>query len=253
MCARNFRGKLRAASMLGTLLNVAGIVVGGLAGFFMRRPLALSSQRYLKMVLGVYTVWIGLRLAVTSLHGGPWPVLKQLAIAVAAMTLGRLLGRLVGLQKLFNRLGQMASNKLTQEAPPTPRPPADGFLAATVLFCAAPLAVLGPIPDGLARDFQPLLLKAAMDGLVTMSLVPAFRWPVLLGALPMAALQTTLTRLAQWVEPALRTYSLADSVTLVCGLLIFCLGLIIFALRKVAVGDYLPSLVLAPCLAWLVR
>jgi uncharacterized protein len=239
--------------MLGTFLNMAGILGGGVAGLCLRRPLATSTQRYLKMVLGVYTVWIGLRLAVTSLHGGVGSVFKQLAVAVLALFLGRAVGRVLGIQRGLNQLGRMAGAKLSSSVPPGQRAASEGFLTATILFCAAPLAVLGPIPDGLVRDYQPLLLKAAMDGLVALSLVPHFRWPVMLGIVPMAALQSSVSRLAEWAEPTLRIYSLMDSVNLVDGLLIFCLGLIIFALRRVAVGDYLPALVIAPWLSWLAR
>jgi uncharacterized protein len=219
----------------------------------MRRPLAPSSQQYLKVALGVYTVWIGLRLAFNSLHGSLGAVLKQLLVAILAMMLGRFLGRLLGLQRELNHLGRLASDRLNQAIHDANPPAADGFLTATVLFCAAPLAVLGPIPDGLLGDFQPLLLKSAMDGLVSMALVRTFGWTVMLAALPMAAFQVTLTRGAQWFEPTLRTYSLFDPVTLVCGLLIFCLSLIIFAIRKVAVGDYLPALVIAPLLCRLLK
>ncbi len=236
--------------MIGTALNVAGIVIGGIAGLTMRRPLAGSTQQFLKQALGVYTVWTGLRIVVGSLHTPVGQVLRQLAIVLVALILGRLLGRLLHLQKGFNRLGQMASRKL---APPSPgrRPaPKDGFLAATILVCAAPLALLGPVQDGLNADFQPLLLKGIIDGLMIMSLVPAFGWRLMLAALPAAALQVSLTRLAQMAEPMLRDRGLIDPINGACGLLIFSVALIIFAIRKVEVADYLPALALAPLLGW---
>ena len=37
------------------------------------------------------------------------------------------------------------------------------------------------------------------------------------------------------------------------GLLIFCVSLLIFEIRKVPVTDYLPSLIFAPLLTWLFR
>jgi uncharacterized membrane protein YqgA involved in biofilm formation len=62
-----------------------------------------------------------------------------------------------------------------------------------------------------------------------------------------------LTTAAQACEAFLRTHgsqSLFDPVNVVCGLLMFCVGMIIFAIRKVEVGDYLPALALAPLLTW---
>lgn len=239
--------------MIGTAVNVGGIVVGALAGLLRRKPLPASSQQFFKVALGVYTVWVGLRLAVLSLHGGAWDIARQLLTAVLAMILGRLLGKLLGIQRGLNHLGQMASARLTPAAPDSRLTTGDSFLATTVLYCAAPLAMLGPIPDGLMGDWRPLALKAVMDGLVACSLAPAFRGVVLLAALPMVALQVSITRVAYLVEPTLRTYSLMDSVTLVCGLMIFCVALMIFAIRKVELGNYLPSLAIAPVLSWLWR
>jgi uncharacterized protein len=237
--------------MIGTVLNVAGILIGGLAGLALRRSLAPALQQFLKQALGVYTVWTGLRITVGSLHWPVGQVVRQLAIVVVALILGRLLGRLLRLQKGFNWLGQLASHKLAAAQPGRPSPPQEGFLAATILVCAAPLALLGPIQDGLNGDFQPLLLKGLIDGLMVMALVPAFGWTVMLAALPAAALLVSLTQLARMAEAALLGPALIDPVNGVCGLLIFCVALLIFAIRKVEVGDYLPALALAPLLGWL--
>ncbi len=239
--------------MIGTVLNVAGILLGGIAGLSLRRGLPGPTQQFLKQALGVYTVWTGLRIAVGSLHTPVGRVIRQLVVVVVALILGRLLGRVLHLQKGFNRLGQIASRKLSHVHAGQPSAPAEGFLAATILVCAAPLAMLGPVQDGLDHDFQPLLLKGIIDGLMVMSLVPTFGWTVLLAALPAAALQVSLTRLAQMAEPTLERLGLIDPVNGVCGLLIFCVALIIFAIRKVEVGDYLPALAIAPFLAWLWR
>ena len=239
--------------MFGTILNVVGILLGGLVWLIMRRPLVAASQEYLKLALGVYTVWTGLRIALSGLHGSAGQVLKQLLVAVLALMLGKLLGRALHLQQGLSHLGRVAGQILSQTKPGYQASPPNGFLAATILFCAAPLAMLGPVQDGLNRDFQPLLLKGVMDGLVVMGLLPTFGWRVMLGVFPLAAVLVTLTQVAQWCEPMLRTYSLFDPVNVVCGLLIFCVALIIFAIRKVAVADYLPALVLAPLLTSLWR
>jgi uncharacterized membrane protein YqgA involved in biofilm formation len=41
-----------------------------------------------------------------------------------------------------------------------------------------------------------------------------------------------------------------DPVNATAGLLIFCVALIIFEVRKIEVTAYLPSLVFAPLLTW---
>jgi uncharacterized membrane protein YqgA involved in biofilm formation len=51
----------------------------------------------------------------------------------------------------------------------------------------------------------------------------------------------------------LRAHGLVDSVNATAGLLIFCVALIIFEIKKIEVADYYPSLVIAPALTWLLR
>ena len=47
----------------------------------------------------------------------------------------------------------------------------DGFNACAVLFCAAPLGLLGAVADGLSGYFYLLAVKAIMDGLATLGFV----------------------------------------------------------------------------------
>ena len=56
-------------SMIGTALNVAGILVGGLAGLARRKPLSPANESFFKVALGAFTVFYGLRLTWMSLNG----------------------------------------------------------------------------------------------------------------------------------------------------------------------------------------
>ena len=70
---------------------------------------------------------------------------------------------------------------------PPPQRASDGFLACTVLFCAAPLGLLGAVTDGLAGDFYLLAVKAVMDGLAMTGFMKIFGWPAALSAFPVYA------------------------------------------------------------------
>ena len=95
----------------------------------------------------------------------------------------------------------------------------DGFKTCTALFCAAPLAVLGAVQDGLLGYWFPLAVKAVMDGLATLGFAGLFRWAPTLAALPVLAFQGTITlACAQWLKPLLAAHGLIDSVNAVGGL-----------------------------------
>jgi uncharacterized membrane protein YqgA involved in biofilm formation len=236
--------------MTGTLVNAAAIVVFGLAALIFKRQLSARTQEWLRLALGAATVWIGLLLVWRSVNGSALQVLKQLGLLLVALILGRLLGRLLRLQKLSNRLGRAASARLAA-AEEQPAPLGEGLLTCTILFCAAPLGWVGPVVDGLSGFFLPLLVKALMDGLAAMAFAPAFRWAVVLSALPVLAWQGTLALLAKSVLPWLAAQHLVDPITATAGLLISFVSLIIFRAVRVETADYLPALVLAPGLFWL--
>ena len=172
--------------MLGTILNVAGILIGGLAGLSRRRALSPAAESNLRVILGVFTVYYGLRLTWLSVGGSFGQVLKQVFIAVLALSLGKLAGRLLRLQAMSNHLGRRARERMGAARADDPRRLSEGFKVCAALFCAAPLGLVGAVQDGLSQYFYPLGVKAVMDGLATMSFVSVFGRGVMLSALPVA-------------------------------------------------------------------
>ncbi len=238
--------------MIGTILNAAGILLGGLVGLIARKPLSPAAQQGLKAVLGVLTIFVGLKMTWTSLAGGSGSGLKQLVIVVLAMILGRLTGQLAGLQKLSNRLGQIAKEKMSAAGSGAKQRLSEGFIICTVLYCVGPMAILGAVQDGLAGQWQVLGLKAVIDGLATMAFVSTFGWSVMLSVVPLVAYQGTLTLGAMVLAPHLQPAWL-NSVNATSGLLVFSVALVMLGIKKVELADYLPSLAFAPLLTWVWR
>lgn len=242
--------------MIGTWLNVAGIVAGGVFGLIRKKPLSLPNQFFFKAALGALTVLVGLNLTRVSLHGPLLHFLQQLMIVVVALALGRLLGRLLRLQKMSNRLGQFARERMTSAKPDDPHRFSDGFNVCAALFCAAPLGILGAASEGLTGGtgpgyFYPLIVKAVMDGLAAMSFVGMFGVGVVLSAVPVLVVQGSITLLCARVAlPWLQAHGLVDSVNATAGMLIFCVSLVIFEIRRIELTDYLPSLAIAPLLTY---
>ena len=240
--------------MIGTASNVVGILIGGLAGLVRRRPLSPANEAFFKVALGVFTVYYGLRLMWLSLNGPFLQILKQLLVTLLALMLGKMTGRRLRLQKMSNHLGRQARSRIAATSPTDPNRLSAGFKTCAALFCAAPLAILGSVQDGLSGYYYPLAVKAVMDGLATMGFVLLFGWGVLLAALPVLVFQGTITLLcAQFLKPFLEAHGLVDSVNAAGGLLVFSVALVILELKKLELADYLPSLIFAPLLAWVFR
>ena len=239
--------------MIGPFLNALGILLGALFGLAARKPVSRRAQEFFKTALGAFTVFYGLRLIYESVHGTFPACLKQICIAALAVVLGNWLGKLLRLQKISNRIGHHASTLLAAAQKNPPGKPADGLVAATTLFCAAPLGILGAVADGLGNYFYLLLLKAIMDGLAMMSFVKLFRWPVALAALPVFLFLNGLALAVQLgALPWLEAHGLANYVSLAAGLVTCSVAVVIFEVRRVELANYLPALVIAPLLGhWL--
>jgi uncharacterized membrane protein YqgA involved in biofilm formation len=237
------------AMLIGTLLNVAGILIGGIVGLLRRKPLSVAQESWCKVAVGAFTVFYGLRLTWSSLSGSFGHALKQLIIAVLALMLGKIAGRLLHLQKASNRLGQRAKEIITAVSATGKPQPTDGFKTCALLYCAAPLGILGSVADGLSGYFYPLAVKGVIDGLATLGFIRMFGSSVLLAALPVLALQGTITLgCAQLAQNFPQHQALLLSVNSVVGLLVFAVALVILQLKKIELADYLPSLLFAPLL-----
>jgi uncharacterized membrane protein YqgA involved in biofilm formation len=235
--------------MWGTILNTGTIIAGGTSGLALGKELSARTQLRLKAILGVLVVYVGLKTTWTAINGNFSQVMKQIGIMLLAILLGNIVGKLLHLQKLLNRLGEHARSLLQKSAPGQSRF-AEGFVTCTILFCVGPMAILGSLQDGLEGKFPILAIKSVMDGLATMAFVKTFGWGAICAALPVLAYQGTITLAAAHLAPYLQNHALADSINAVGGLLVLCTALIIFEIQKVPLADYLPSLVIAPLLTW---
>jgi uncharacterized membrane protein YqgA involved in biofilm formation len=240
--------------VIGAFLNALGILVGALFGLAMRQPVSARTQEFFKSVLGALTGFYGLRLMYESVHGTFLACLKQLLIAALAVVLGYWVGKLLRLQVWSNRIGHHAATLLDAAQKNPPGPPVTGALAATLLFCAAPLGILGAVADGLEYYYYLLLLKAVMDGLAMMSFVRIFRWPAALAAVPVFFFFNGLGLLVRigaqlWLVP----HDLVGPMGIATGLVTCSISLVIFQVRRVELANYLPGLLVAPLLAYWLR
>jgi uncharacterized membrane protein YqgA involved in biofilm formation len=168
------------------------------------------------------------------------------------VTFGKLAGRLLGLQRASNRLGQYAVRLIKTTRPDAPDRFNHGFTACAILFCASPLGIIGSVEDGLLVGFFYLLaVKGVMDGLAMTGFSALFGWGSLLAVVPVFVFQMVISLTCTvYAEPFLRVHALLDSVNLTAGLLVCVIGLVVFGFKKVELADFLPSLLVAPLLTW---
>jgi uncharacterized protein len=238
----------------GAFLNALGILLGALFGLAQRAPLSARTQDFFRRALGAATIFFGLRLVWLNINGTFLSCVKQIFIALIALVLGNLLGKILALQKISNHLGRFAGNLISNPRIESSRKSTDGFKACAILFCAAPLGILGAATDGLSGDFYLLAVKAVMDGLAMTSFVKMSGWFSALSAFPVFIFLGAITLAVQFcAKPFLDSHNLIYSVNAVAGFIALAIALVILEVRKVELANYLPALAVAPLLAWLFK
>lgn len=234
--------------MIGSWANFGAIVLGGILGLSRRRDLSPRQQYFLKTVLGVLALYTGFRMVWMSVGGSPGRVLLQVGAALAALVVGNLIGSALGFQRQVNELGRYARERFAAVRGGGRKDFSEGFVTCTILFGVGPLSIVGALQEGLQHDPRILLLKAAMDGLASVALARVLGVGAIAAALPVLAYQGTLTLLARLLRPTVEYPGVLDGLGAAGGFLVAATSLIILDVRKVRLADWLPALVIAPCL-----
>ncbi|MEA2468870.1 MAG: uncharacterized protein QOJ57_2996, partial [Thermoleophilaceae bacterium] len=171
-------------------------------------------------------------------------------IVFGAILLGGLIGEWIGIERRLGDLGDAIQARVSRGAHSTV---SEGFVTASLLFCIGPLTVVGSIQDGLTGDYQTLASKALLDGFASIAFAAALGWGVGLAAVTVLVVQGGITLTAGLFENVLGEGTEALSALVSAGgVLIIGISLKLLGVKDVKVGNFLPALVLAPCIVGIV-
>ena len=235
----------------GTWVNVAAILAGTAAGVLAGGRLPERLNRTLMQVLGLVTLYVGLGMArgLEGVHAGPLP---GVIVALVSLAAGAAVGEVALIEERLAQLGEALRRKVRGGGRFT-----DGFVAASLLYCIGPMAIVGSLQNGLAFDARTLVLKSALDGIASVALAGVYGVGVGFSALPILALQGGLSVGAAALSRALPDPMTDPRVLAVSGaggLLVAAIGvnLLLAGLgledRRLRVGAMLPALLIAPLL-----
>ena len=220
---------------LGTVVNVVAILGGTIAGLLAGERLPERARTTMLQGVGLVVIVLGVTQAQET-HNIMFPL--------ASIVLGGLAGEALRIEDRLESVGERLRARFGRNDKHTF---VEGFVAASLVFCVGPLAVLGSIADGLEGDHQLLFVKAALDGLVSVVLAAGLGWGVAFSALPVLVYQGVVTLAANAVENVLSDRMVVE-LTATGGLMIAAIGVRVLELRRIRVGSFLPGLVIAPLL-----
>jgi len=219
----------------GTIINVAGVVVGSLIGRWAGRHLSARMRQTLMAGLGLAVLLIGLKLAIQS---------QQVMIVIGSLILGGLIGELVGIEKRLEGFGLGLQQRFSGLGKI-----AEGFVTASLLYCVGAMAIMGALQDGMGVRPTILYAKAALDGVASVALTSTLGIGVVFSVIPLALYQGGIT-LATGLTKSILTEPVIVEMNAVGGLLIVAIALDLLGLKRLPVGNLLPAVFVAVALMW---
>lgn len=223
---------------VGTLIDMSGIVAGGMTAIIFGRLFSDSMKEMMMNVCGVSVFVIGITgimQGMLTVSGGAVSVNGSVALLIS-LALGTVAGELIDIENSVNRLGEKLERKIKPEEGTGV---AEGFVKASLVVGIGALAVMGPITEGLYGDHSLLIAKAVFDFVIIMILTIPYGKGCLLASVPVGLIQGTITLAACQAKAFLTDAALA-SLTTTGSILILCLGINLIWDKKIRVANMLP-------------
>ena len=228
-------------SFTGVIVNTGTVLAGSLLGLLFKKGIPEKVSRAVMIALGLFTLYIGIDGALGT---------QSPLIVVASLVLGAIVGTLLNIDGAINRLGLWAERKFKRGDGETVSI-AEGFMTASLLFCVGAMTVNGAIEAGVQGKNTLFFTKALMDLFSSMMLAAGLGLGVMLSAVFVLVFQGLLVLLAGGIAPVLTPAAIAE-MTAAGSLIMVALGLNLLGVTKIKVADYLPAIVFAPVICWIV-
>ncbi|MBR3806954.1 MAG: DUF554 domain-containing protein [Lachnospiraceae bacterium] len=234
---------------MGTIINVAAIILGGIVGRLFGKILSERYQDTLNKVCGVSVLFIGIAGALEGMLviEDNNVVSGKAMMIVVCLALGALLGELLNIEDKFEKFGEWLKKKTGNAKE---KLFVEGFVTASLTVCIGAMAIVGAIEDGIFGDYSILATKAVLDFIIIIVMTGSLGKGCAFSAIPVGILQGSVTVLAKFIKPVMTDAALAN-LSLIGSILIFCVGLNLVWGKKIRVANLLPAIVLAVVLAFL--
>ena len=234
---------------LGTLINTAAIVAGGIGGKLFGTRLSPRVQDTLNMANGISVLFIGMAGALSGMLTITDGALSSGSsmLVVICMALGALIGELLNIEGWFERFGEWLKLKTGNARDKTF---VDAFVTASLTVCIGAMAIIGSIQDGILGNYSILAVKSVLDLIIILIMTCSLGKGAAFSAIPVFLVEGTMTLLARLIQPIMTDAALAN-LSLVGSILIFCVGLNLVWGKKIRVANLLPALIFAVIRAFL--
>lgn len=236
---------------LGTIVNAAAIIIGGLGGLISRSFLKERYQETITKAMGFAIIVMALgnalsQMFVVNITANADQLRGSLDIQgtmmlIISLAAGALLGEFINLNRWFERFGAWLRDKTGNQKDSYF---IDAFVSASLTVCVGAMAIIGAIQDGISGSHDILYAKAVLDLIIIMLMTASLGKGCIFSAIPVAVLQGTITVLARQAAPVM-TETAVSNLTITGNVLILCVGVNLIRPKTIRVANVLPALIIA--------
>lgn len=226
---------------LGTVINAAAVVAGGLLGLKLKNGIKQNLQDIMMQACGVATIFIGGSGALSKMlvfQDGKFET-QGTMLLIFSLVLGSLLGEWIDIEKKMDVLGEKIKKAVKAE---NDNLFVEGFVNVSLIICVGAMAIVGAIQDGVSGDYSLLTAKAILDFVIVVVFAAAYGVGVVFSAVPIFVYQGTITLAAAFLGSFVSDAIVSD-LSFIGSALIFCVGVNIGFGKKFKVGNMLPALI----------
>lgn len=234
---------------LGTIVNVAAIVIGGLIGLLFGSFMTDKFQNSVVTACGVSTLFIGISGAMAkALVITPDGIdTTGTMMMIISLVIGTVIGELLHIEDGLEHFGEWLKEKTGNSKDNSF---VNAFVTASLTVCIGAMAVVGSIQDGIYGDHSTLFAKAVLDLIIIIIMTASLGKGAIFSAVSVGIFQGVMTAVSGFIEPFLNTASL-NNLSYVGSVMIFCVGINLVWGKKVRVASMLPGLIAAVICAYL--
>lgn len=217
----------------GAVVNFFLVVLGTVLGLLFKKGLPVKIQNVLMTGMAFCVFYIGVT--------GIFKENANILVIIACMAIGSVIGELIDLDKLVNKIGISIENKFNKNGGNVSI--AKGFVSATLLFCVGAMTIVGSIDSGINGDNATLYSKSVIDCVAAMALTSSLGVGVIFASLSVLFIEGGLTLLATVVSPILTEYIISQ-MSVIGSLLIVALSFNMLGITKIKVMNFVPAILL---------
>ena len=216
--------------LLGAIVNSIAIMIGASIGFrFHHIPERIKNT--VMQGIGLFVIALGLSMALDA------P--RDTLFIVLSIVIGGAIGSWWRIEERLAQIGVALEGKFGHASGEV----YEGFMFASLVFCVGSMAVLGGIQSGVDGQNNILYTKSVLDGFSALIFTSTMGLGVGLAAIPVFLYEGAIATLAYFFRGDFHSVPIIMDMTAVGGLLIAGIGINILGLKKIMVGNLLPSLV----------